>query len=87
MDSSTLEQLALTGLACTGMLLLIACLTKLTNGLFIARFPHEFIRDRHDPSYRLERRAGKTFSHFVFTYIPPFFIGFLLLHFLAHYFY
>ena len=79
MDIYSIKQIAFAGIACTGVLLLLAILTRITKGLFIARFPHEFVQDSTDPKYERERRAGNRFSHFVFTYVPPFFIGFLIL--------
>lgn len=78
MDSFTIKQIAFAGIACTGVLLLLAIITKITKGLFIARFPHEFIQDSTDPRYEKERQAGNLFSRLVFKYVPPFFIGFLL---------
>ncbi|MEO1768940.1 hypothetical protein [Candidatus Enterococcus ferrettii] len=79
MDIYSIQQIAFAGLACTGILLLLAILTRITKGLFLARFPHEFIKDSTDPKYELERQAGKKFSHFILKYIPPFFIGFLII--------
>lgn len=79
MDINSIQQLAFVGIIITGLLLLIAFLTKLTNGLFIARFPFEFLRDRNDPRYESERRAGNLLRFFIFKYVPPFFIGFSIL--------
>lgn len=79
MDSYSIRALAFAGIACTGVLLLLAILTRITKGLFISRFPHQFIQDSTDPRYELERQAGKKFSTFIFKYVPPFFIGFLLI--------
>lgn len=86
MDSHSIQQLAFVGLIFTGQLLLIAFFTKLTNGLFIARFPSEFLQDKNDPNYESERKLGNCFRNFVFKYIPPFFIGFVVLLFLTYIF-
>ncbi|GCF92984.1 hypothetical protein NRIC_08750 [Enterococcus florum] len=74
-----MEQVAYVGIMITGVMLLMAILMKQTNGLFWARFPHEFIRDLHDPRFKDERRIGKMYCHFTFTYISPFFLGFLVI--------
>lgn len=79
MDIYSIKQIAFAGIACTGILLLLAVLTRITKGLFIARFPHQFIQDSTDPRYEWERRAGNRFSKFILTYVPPFFIGFLVI--------
>ena len=79
MDRYMLEQIGFGGIIVTGLLLLIAVLPKWTNGLFVARFPWEFRKDRDDPRFEMERRIGKKYSQFIFKYVPPFFIGFLLI--------
>lgn len=81
-----IEHIAYAGIACTGFLLLIAFLMKLTKGLFVARFPYDFIKDINDPKYENERRAGRKFSQFVFKYVPPFFIGSVLILIIAYLF-
>jgi len=82
--SYVMEQIGFGGIAVTGLLLLFGVLLKLTNGLFIARLPWDFIRHREDPSYEAERRTGKACSDFVFRYVPPFFLGFLAILILAY---
>lgn len=79
MDNQLIELIGFAGIVCTGLLLLIAFLMKLTKGLFIARFPHEFIRDMRDPDYERERRVGTLVGQLIVTYIPPFFIGFVVI--------
>lgn len=79
MDINSIQQLAFAGLMFTALLLLIAFFTKLTNGLFIARFPFEFLQDRTDPRYENERRFGNRFRLFIFKYVPPIFIGFAII--------
>lgn len=74
-----LERIAYAGIACSGFLLLIAFLMRLTKGLFVARLPYDFIKDINDPKYENERRAGMKLSNFVFKYVPPFLIGFVLI--------
>lgn len=70
------------GLFVTGFLLLLALMIRLTHGLFFSRTPKRFLEDQNDPRYDHERRAGLAFSHFVLCYLPPFFLGFLILSFL-----
>ncbi|MDT2735772.1 hypothetical protein P7H00_01330 [Enterococcus pseudoavium] len=84
MDIYSIQQIAFAGLICTALLLLIALFTKLTNGLFIARFPFEFLKDMNDPRYENEKRFGNRFRIFIFKYIPPFFIGFAIILFLTY---
>lgn len=79
LDISTIRQIAFAGLSSTIVLITIAFYIKITNGLFIPRLPWDFIKHRTDPKYELERQIGKRFSTFVFSYIPPFFIGFLII--------
>ncbi|MBR8697071.1 hypothetical protein [Enterococcus gallinarum] len=78
MDIISVQRILIIGLGCTLFLLLFAFLLKITNGLFWARFPHKFLSDRNDPKFETERKAGKMFSYFVFKYIPPIFIGFVI---------
>ncbi|MGK0605460.1 hypothetical protein [Enterococcus gilvus] len=84
MDINSIQQLAFAGIMLTTLLLLIAFFTKLTSGLFIARFPFEFLQDKNDPSYENERRFGNRFRFFIFKYVPPFFIGFVIILFLTY---
>ncbi|MFQ7237171.1 MAG: hypothetical protein ACLRPU_20035 [Enterococcus hulanensis] len=86
MDRHMLEQIGFGGIVFTGFLLLIAVLPKWTNGLFVARFPWDFIKHKNDPRFEAERRAGKAYSNFIFKYVPPFFIGFLLILMMAYLF-
>lgn len=79
MDIYSIQQYAFGGLWLTIILLLIALITKHTHGLFIARFPSEFVKDRNDPRYENERTIGNRYMKFVFKYVPPFFIGFLII--------
>lgn len=79
MSVNNIQNLAAAGVFFTGLLLLIALFTKITNGLFIARFPWDFVKDSKDPRFENERIAGIRFSQFVFKYLPPFFIGFVLI--------
>lgn len=67
------------GLTVSFLLLFLAAYFKITGGLFLARPPQRFQQDRQLPKYQKERRAGIAFSRLIFKYIPPFFIGFLLL--------
>lgn len=78
MDIMNIQKLLIVGLGVTLFLLLFAFLLKLTNGLFWSRFPTEFISDRNDSRYEAERKAGKFFYHFVFNYIPPIFVVFVI---------
>ncbi len=71
------EVFLLVGLIITSFLLLIAWPLRFTNGLFFARSPQGFMRDRNDPRYEKERQAGKKLARLVFRYIPPFFLIFL----------
>jgi hypothetical protein len=75
MDKQTL---LLAGLILTGLLLLVAWPLRFTGGLFWSRTIHGFFKDRADPRYEAERKTGLAFQQFVFHYIPPFFIIFLL---------
>lgn len=84
MDSYLIKEIAFAGISGTGLLLCIALITRLTNGLFFSRFPWDFVRHREDPRFEAERRAGKAYSQFVFKYVPPFFIGFVLLFVLSY---
>lgn len=83
MDSHSIQEIALAGIFCTGLLLSIALITRFTNGLFFSRFPWQFVIDREDPRFEAERRVGKAYSRIVFKYVPPFFIGFILIFLLA----
>lgn len=85
MDRYTLRLIAFAGILGTGPFLLCAFLMKLTNGLFLSRLPHQFVQDRHDPQYEHERQAGQRFSKLAFKYLPPFFIGFLLILLLSYF--
>lgn len=67
------------GLFVTGFLLLLALMIRLTHGLFFSRTPKRFLEDQNDPRYDNERRVGLAFSRFVLHYLPPFFLGFLIL--------
>ena len=84
MDINSIQQLAFAGIILTALLLLVAFFTKLTNGLFIARFPFEFLQDKNDPSYENERRFGNRLRFLIFKYVPPFFIGFVIILFLTY---
>lgn len=79
MDSYLIKEIAIAGISCMGLLLCIALITCLTNGLFLSRLPWDFVKHRDDPRFETERKAGKAYSQFVFKYIPPFFIGFVLI--------
>ena len=79
LDSHVIRDIAFAGIFCTGLLLVIALITRLTNGLFFSRFPWQFVNDRDDPRFEAERRAGKAYSYFIFKCVPTFLIGFLLL--------
>lgn len=79
MDIYSIQQIAFGGLWCTSILLLIAFITKLTNGLFIARFLSDFVNDSTDPKYEKERRNGNKYRKLILKYVPPFFIGFVLI--------
>ena len=67
------------GLFVTGFLLLLALMIRLTHGLFFSRTPKRFLEDQNDPRYGDERRVGLAFSRFALHYLPPFFLGFLIL--------
>jgi len=84
MDVSMIRQIAFAGISSTLVLITIAFYTKLTHGLFISRFPWDFSKHRADPRYETEREIGKRFSTFVFKYVPPFFIGFIIIFLLTY---
>lgn len=71
--------LIFSGLFATTTLLALALAAKWSGGLFFSRMPQQFQKDRNDPRFELERRTGQAYSRFVLKYVPPFFIGFLLL--------
>ena len=82
MDFAFANPLALflfAGLFVTGFLLLLALMIRLTHGLFFSRTPKRFLENQNDPRYDHERRVGLAFSRFVLRYLPPFFLGFLIL--------
>lgn len=84
MDSYLIKEIAFAGISFTGLLLCIALITRLTNGLFLSRFPWEFVKHREDPRFEAERRTGKAYSRFVFKYVSPFFIGFVVIFVLSY---
>lgn len=73
------QKILIVGLGCTIFLLLFALLLKITNGLFWARFPSEFLADKNDPRFETERNIGKKIAHFLFNYVSPLFIALLIL--------
>ncbi|MGX7196361.1 hypothetical protein [Enterococcus olivae] len=75
----TFSTIVVAGIFVTSLLLLIAFLLRLTKGLFLARLPEQFKKDRYDPRFAKERNAGQRFSALVFRYVPPFFVAFALL--------
>lgn len=79
MTSYHLQFISIVGVGITGILILMAFFMKFTKGLFFARFPNEFINDSENPKYDLERKAGNLFKEWVFKYITPLFISFLIL--------
>lgn len=78
MDKFLLQNICFCGTLFSGFLLLMAVITKITNGLFFSRMPQEFIRDQSDPRFDVEGKAGQLFSRVILKYVPPFFIAFLL---------
>lgn len=79
MSIISIQRILIIGLCLTIFLLLFALLLKMTNGLFWARFPQDFLTDKNNPRFETERKAGKMFSYFVFSYIPPIFIGLVVI--------
>ncbi|WP_265459640.1 hypothetical protein [Enterococcus sp. HY326] len=75
------------GLLATGFLLVLAALMKKTHGLFWSRTPQEFIEDANNPKFDIEKSVGNKFIKVVFKYVPPFFIGFLLILLIALFFF
>lgn len=71
----TLLNFALGGVTLCGILLLFSVFLKLTGGLYwFIPFSLIFIKDRNT-----ERRIGLELRRLILKYIPPFFIGFLLI--------
>ena len=79
MRANWLETLVYVGVFGTGLLLMLAWSLKKTSGLFFARSLNSFREDREKPEFERERRVGQLFSTKVLKYVPPFFIGFVLL--------
>ena len=73
-----LQEIAFVGIMGTGLLLVIAFVTKLTGGLIFS-IPVNLFKNWSDPTREKERQAGKRFSYLVFKYVPPFFIGFVVI--------
>lgn len=76
LDSLTV--LLFSGFLLTSILMLCALIMKRTNGLFLSRTPNQFKLDRNNPDYEKERQWGQRMATFIFTYISPIFIGFLV---------
>jgi hypothetical protein len=81
--SYTIRQITFAGISSL-LLMTLAFYLKLTNGLFLPRLPWDFLSHRNDPKYELERQNGKKFSAFVFTYVPPLLVAFLILFLLTY---
>lgn len=79
MSSYFLSQIAFVGALFSGFLIIFAILLKFTNGLFWSRPLQRYKENRFDPHYEKERNIGKKFSRWTLKYLPPFFIGFLLI--------
>ncbi len=67
------------GFSATTLLLILGTLLKISGGLFWSRPPQRFKDDQNAPEFETEERLGKAFYHVVFKYVPPFFLGFVLL--------
>lgn len=49
----------------------IGFILKMTDGLFWARFPRDFIKDQENPDFEREREVGMNFSRWILRYVPP----------------
>lgn len=67
------------GVSISGFLILISIFMKKSDGLFLARTINQYKSDRNNPEYKKERKVGKNASKYILKYVPPFFIGFLIL--------
>lgn len=67
------------GVSISGFLLLIAIFMKKSDGLFLARTINQYKDDQNNPEYEKERQVGKNASKYILKYVPPFFLGFLIL--------
>lgn len=67
------------GVSISGFLLAIALFMKRSNGLFFARSITQYKKDKNNPNYEKERYIGSTTSDYLLKYVPPIFIGFLIL--------
>lgn len=67
------------GVSISGLLILTAIFLKKSNGLFFARTLDQYKSDKNNPKYEKERYVGKNVSKYIFKYVPPLFIGFLIL--------
>lgn len=67
------------GVSISGFLILIAIFMKKSDGLFLARTIDQYKSDKNNSKYEEERHIGKNASKYILKYIPPFFIGFLIL--------
>lgn len=67
------------GVSISGLLLAIGFFMKRSDGLFFSRTITQYKRDKNNPEYERERYVGKTTSEYILKYIPPVFMGFLML--------
>ncbi len=61
------------------VLLGLSVLIQATNGLFWSRRPQEFLSDREDPNFEVERQVGRRLSEITFKYVPKVTITLLIL--------
>lgn len=67
------------GVAISGLLLIMALFMKRSKGLFLARTISQFKDDEKDSEYERERTVGKVVSNYLLTYVPPIFLGLVIL--------
>lgn len=58
-------------LLCVLLSIGIGFILKMTDGLFWARFPRDFIKDQENPDFEREREVGMNFSRWILRYVPP----------------